>query len=151
MSPSFCLWLYSPCGHWQLFQFLNLYTVDRTPSTGDQPAARPLPTHRTTQTQNKRTQTFMLRGGFEPTTPVLERAKTVHALESAYWPFLQLVVTLCTIDEKPKLKLHTKLWQYSLSVFHCSLVSVHLTTLLYLRNIWGEYWEIRDALDLRIG
>jgi hypothetical protein len=35
------------------FQFLNLYTVDRIPWTGDQPVARLLPT------QNKRTQTSM--------------------------------------------------------------------------------------------
>jgi hypothetical protein len=35
-------------------QFLTLYTVGRTPCTGDQPDARSLPTHRTTQTQNKR-------------------------------------------------------------------------------------------------
>jgi hypothetical protein len=32
------------------FSFLILYTGGRTPWTGDQPAARPLPTHRTTQT-----------------------------------------------------------------------------------------------------
>jgi hypothetical protein len=30
------------------FSFLILYTVGRTPWTGDQPVARPLPTHRTT-------------------------------------------------------------------------------------------------------
>jgi hypothetical protein len=35
------------------FSFLILYTFGRTPWTGDQPVARPLPTHRTTQTQNK--------------------------------------------------------------------------------------------------
>jgi hypothetical protein len=35
------------------------YTVDRTPWTGDQPVARPLPTLRTTQTQNKHAQTSM--------------------------------------------------------------------------------------------
>jgi hypothetical protein len=33
------------------FSFLILYTAGRTPRTGDQPVARPLPTHRTTQTQ----------------------------------------------------------------------------------------------------
>jgi hypothetical protein len=65
-----------------LFQFLNPYTVGRTPWTGDQPVARPLPTRRTTQIRNKRTQTSMPRVGFEPTTPVFERAKTVHALDS---------------------------------------------------------------------
>jgi hypothetical protein len=41
-------------GSWHLIQFCNLfYTVGRTPWTGDQPVARPLPTYRTTQTQNK--------------------------------------------------------------------------------------------------
>jgi hypothetical protein len=76
-----CLWLYSPCGPWQLFQFLNPYTVGRTPWTEDQPVARPLPTHRTTQTQNKHRETSMPRAGFEPTIPVFERAKMVHALD----------------------------------------------------------------------
>jgi hypothetical protein len=46
----------------------------------DQPVARPLHTHRATQTHNKRTQTLMPRVGFEPTIPVFERANTVHAL-----------------------------------------------------------------------
>jgi hypothetical protein len=68
---------------WPLFQFLNLYTVDRTPWTGHQPVARPLPVLRTTQTQNKRIQTSTPRVGFEPTTPVFERAKTAHALDCA--------------------------------------------------------------------
>jgi hypothetical protein len=72
------LWTLAP-----LFQFLNLYTVGRTPCTGAQPVARPLPIHRTTQTQNKRTQTFMPKVDFEPTIPVFERAKTVHALDRA--------------------------------------------------------------------
>jgi hypothetical protein len=49
--------LYSPLlGLGRYFSFLTLYTVCRTPWTGDQPVTRPLPTHRTTQTQNKRTQ-----------------------------------------------------------------------------------------------
>jgi hypothetical protein len=60
---------------------LNPYTVGRTPWMGDQPIARPLRTHRTTQAQNKRTQTSMPWVGFEPTIPAFERAKTVHALD----------------------------------------------------------------------
>jgi hypothetical protein len=76
-NSSIYLWLYSPCGPWPIFQSLNLYS---TPWTGDQPVARPLPTHRTTQTENKRTQTSMPRVGFEPTIPVFQRAKMVHAL-----------------------------------------------------------------------
>jgi hypothetical protein len=41
---------------WPVLQFCNLiYTDGRTPWMSDQPFARSLPTHRTTQTQNKRT------------------------------------------------------------------------------------------------
>jgi hypothetical protein len=51
----------------------------------DQLVARPLPKHRTTQTQNKRIhiKTSMSYVGFEPTIPASERAKTVHALDRA--------------------------------------------------------------------
>jgi hypothetical protein len=68
---------------WSLFQMLNLYTVGRIPWKGDQHVAMPLSTHRTTQTQNKSTQTSMPRAEFETTTPAFERAKTVHALDRA--------------------------------------------------------------------
>jgi hypothetical protein len=61
------------------FSLLIYYTVGRTPWTGDQPVARPLPTHRTTQTKNKSTQTSMPPVGFESTISMLERAKTLHA------------------------------------------------------------------------
>jgi hypothetical protein len=50
---------------------------------GHQLVARPLPTHRTTQTPNKRIQTSMRRVGFDPTIPVFQREKTVHALDRA--------------------------------------------------------------------
>jgi hypothetical protein len=63
------------------FSFVVLYTVGMAPWTGDKPVARPLSTHRTTQTQNKHIQTSMPRVGFEPTIPVFQRAKTVHALD----------------------------------------------------------------------
>jgi hypothetical protein len=67
-------------------QFRNHFSDGRTPRTSDELVARPLPTHRTTQTQNKRIhthQTSMLWAGFEPSIPASERAKTVHALGSA--------------------------------------------------------------------
>jgi hypothetical protein len=67
----------------RVFSFLILCTVGRTPRTGDQLVARTLPTHRTTQTQNKRTQTYMPRVGFETMIPAFERAKTVNALDRA--------------------------------------------------------------------
>jgi hypothetical protein len=78
---SLSLLLYNPLDLGRFFSFLILYTVGTTPWKGDQPDARQLPTHGTTQAQNKRTQTSMPRVGFEPTIPVFERAKTVHALD----------------------------------------------------------------------
>jgi hypothetical protein len=51
--------------------------IGRISRTGDQPVSMPLPTNRTTQTLNKRTQCV----GFEPTFPAFERAKIYHALE----------------------------------------------------------------------
>jgi hypothetical protein len=45
--------IYRPLLHLgRFFSFLILYTVGRTPWTGDQPVARLLPTHRTTHTIN---------------------------------------------------------------------------------------------------
>jgi hypothetical protein len=100
-------------GPWPLFQFLNLYTVGRTPRTGDQPVARPLPTRRTTQTQNKRTQISMPRVRFDPTTPVFERAKTVHALDRA-----ATVIGTCCVNSFALTSLYIyhvdKCFQYSL-------------------------------------
>jgi cytochrome bd-type quinol oxidase subunit 1 len=61
---SFCLTLAAFPVSW------SFYTVGRTPWTGYQPVARPLPAYRTTQTQNKCTQTSMPQVGFEPMIPV---------------------------------------------------------------------------------
>jgi hypothetical protein len=77
----FSFFLFSLCG--RFFSFLILYTVSRTSWTGDQPVTGPLPTHRTTQTKNKGTQTSIPRVRLEPTIPVFERAMTVHALDRA--------------------------------------------------------------------
>jgi hypothetical protein len=60
----------------------SFFTAVRTPWTSDQPVARPLSKHRTTQTHNERIythQTSMPWVGFEPTIPTSERSKTVHA------------------------------------------------------------------------
>jgi hypothetical protein len=82
-SILFSMALQLSVGPWPLFQILNLIHSRMTPWTRDQPAARPQPTHRTTEIQNKRTQTSMPRVEFEPMTPVFEQAKTVHALDRA--------------------------------------------------------------------
>jgi hypothetical protein len=71
---------------WALIAFSvswSFYTVGRTPWMRDQLVARPPPTHRATQTQNKNTQTSMPWVGFEPTIPAFVRAKTFHALDCA--------------------------------------------------------------------
>jgi hypothetical protein len=68
-------------GPWPLFQFLNLYTVGRTPWTEDQPVARPLPIQGTTQTQNKRTQYNHAWSGIRTHYPRVRAGKRVHALD----------------------------------------------------------------------
>jgi hypothetical protein len=70
-------------GPWPFFRFLDLLHSRWDSLDGDQPVARPLPAHKTTQTQNKRTQTSMPQVGFELAILVLEREKTVHALDRA--------------------------------------------------------------------
>jgi hypothetical protein len=95
---SIYLWLYSPLlGFGRFFSFFIFYTVSRTPLTGDQPIPRPLPAHRTTQTQTKRTQTLMPRVGFEPKIPVFERAKTVHAIDRAT-TVIGCLIDLCILN-----------------------------------------------------
>jgi hypothetical protein len=56
----------------------STWTFGRTPWTGDQPDARPLPTQDNT-IQKKRGHTSMPRAGFEPAIPMFERPKTVLA------------------------------------------------------------------------
>jgi hypothetical protein len=56
LSLSLFIILHSLLSLGRFFSFLIICTVGMTPWTGDQPVARPLPTHRTTETQNKRTQ-----------------------------------------------------------------------------------------------
>jgi hypothetical protein len=76
-------WLYSPRGPWTIFSVLwSFFTDDRTPWTSDQLIARPLPKHRTTQTQNKHIHTPNIHAlsGIRTHDPSVERAKTVHAL-----------------------------------------------------------------------
>jgi hypothetical protein len=66
-SPCILLWIYSPLLNLdRFFSLLILHTVGRTPWTGDQPVARPLATLRTTQTQDKRTQTPCLEWDSNP-------------------------------------------------------------------------------------
>jgi hypothetical protein len=78
------LWLYSLLlGLGRFFSFLIFYPVCRTPWTGNKPVARPLPAHRTAQTQNKCTQTSMPQVEFEPMIQEFERAKTYNALDRA--------------------------------------------------------------------
>jgi hypothetical protein len=57
-SPFVLQWLFQPIqGPGLLFSFVSFFTDGGTPLTSDQLVARPLPKHRTTQTQNKRIHT----------------------------------------------------------------------------------------------
>jgi hypothetical protein len=94
-------------GPWPLFSFLIFYTVGRTPLTGDQPVARPLPTHRITQTEYKRTQTSMPQRGLEPTIPMFECTKTVHALVRAATVIRYFTTSGAVINFSRKILLHT--------------------------------------------
>jgi hypothetical protein len=72
-----------------------------TPWTGDQVVTRPLPTHGTTQTQNKRTQTSMPSVELEPIISVLERAKAVRASDRAatvIWHISITILQFCTLS-----------------------------------------------------
>jgi hypothetical protein len=64
---------------WALFQFLNLNTDGRTPWTGDQHVARPLPTHRTTQTQNTHTD-IHVSSGIQTHDPSVRARKDISYL-----------------------------------------------------------------------
>jgi hypothetical protein len=89
------LWLYSPLLCFgRIFIFLILYAVGRTPLTGDQPVARPLPTHRTTQIQNKRTQTSMPWMGLEATIQVFEWARSLWSTPFIIIKLLLLLLLL---------------------------------------------------------
>jgi hypothetical protein len=64
---SIYLWLYSPCGSWLLFQFLNLYTVG---FLGWGSAGRKAATYTRQNKHRIKTQTSLPWVGFEPTIPV---------------------------------------------------------------------------------
>jgi hypothetical protein len=61
----------------KFWTYESIWTVGRTPWTGDQPDARPLATQDNTR-QKKRGHTSMPRAGFEPAIPMFERPKTVR-------------------------------------------------------------------------
>jgi hypothetical protein len=93
------LWLYSLLLDLsRFFSFSVIYTVGSTPWTGDQPVARSIPTHRTSQRQ-----TSMARVGFEPIIPVFERVKMVLALDCA-----ATVIGIPSFDHP-----NNKRWRYS--------------------------------------
>jgi hypothetical protein len=95
--------------------------------------------HRTTQTQNKRTQTSMPRVGFELTIPVFEQEKTVHDLDRAatviglskLYPIHKLedCTSLLIIVPPPKWKVYT----YPTPCYTCSRT---------------DEWSVRDSVIL---
>jgi hypothetical protein len=145
------LWLYSPLlDLGRFFSFLILHTVGRTPWTGDQAVARPLPTHRTTQTQNKRTQTSMPWVEFEPTIPAFEDGSCLRPRGHCDRPglFIRSLYTVCWlyiefhVNYVWEMRRHlTLLW--SLRDFHFAL---------YLQFMWDwkEVYVIYAHRECRI-
>jgi hypothetical protein len=66
---------------------LDLYTIGRTPWTGNQPVARPLPKYRTTQTQNKRehTRTHTHTPNIHALSGIRTHDHSVRASEDSSW------------------------------------------------------------------
>jgi hypothetical protein len=84
-NNTFFHWLYGPLEPWPLIShFHDHFTDGRTPCTSDHLVSRPLPEHRTTQTQ-KKTHTYtkhpLLVWDSNPRSRVSELAKTVYALD----------------------------------------------------------------------
>jgi hypothetical protein len=79
---SIYLWLYSPCGPWPLFQFLNPYIVGRTPWTGDHPVTRQLHTEQRKHRINAHTD-IRASSGIRIHDSSVRAVKTVHALDRA--------------------------------------------------------------------
>jgi hypothetical protein len=79
----FCWFTLQPVWALAAFQSPDLFTIGRTPWTSYQLVARPLPEHKTAQTQNKHlyTPNIQVWVGFEPTITESGRAKAVHALD----------------------------------------------------------------------
>jgi hypothetical protein len=112
----------------RIFSFLILYTVGRTPWNVDQPVARPLPTHRTIQTQNKRTQTSIPSVWFEPTNSSVRTSK-----ERPLWPAHgkhYLVIHYVTLYQHHPYKTHVLL------VFHV----ISYTQLLWWAQVFPNSW-----------
>jgi hypothetical protein len=138
-----CPWLYSPLlALGRFLSFFVCYRVGRTPWTGDQPVARPLPPHRTAQMQNKRTQISMPPVGFEPTIPVSERAKIFCALDHA-------ATAIGTIVNNYIELFHVELKHFSIS--GRNIYALFGSVLLELQNTWWfiTFQLLDSSLNLR--
>jgi hypothetical protein len=140
-------------GPWPLVSFLILYTDGSTPWTGDQPVSSPLPTHKTTQTQNKRTRTSLPWMAFEPTIPAFERSKTVRAIDRAatvigLWSYLTEAFTLSELQLRTPLRLtrntdenHYLSWKIEHNILCCALLRevLPVRTLVNLAQEWPDF------------
>jgi hypothetical protein len=105
MSICFLIWLYSPLlGLGRLFSFFIFYTVGRTLGR-----VISLTQGRSLHT-GQHIQTSIPQLGFEPTIPVFERAKTVHALDGA-----AIVIGLSNSDV-PKMHINHIALYYNMSL-----------------------------------
>jgi hypothetical protein len=132
----------------RFFSFLILYTVGRTPWTGDQPVAGPLPTHRTTQIQNKRTHASMPWVGFEPMISTFKRTKEVHALDgrslwSAFiWTYVSQIIFSVQCF---RLEFALLIWSWNFGDYKSSKTM----KLFYQNNNTEIDWNVNLVLSLK--
>jgi hypothetical protein len=136
---------------WTLADFSVSWSckVGRTHWMRDHPVARPLPTHRTTQTYSKYTQTSIPWVGFEPTIPECERAKTVHSLNCAATVISLLKSNGSLFAPFCRRLNHLFFWKfYYFSLFFLmQSVSPHL----YKWPVRVEHKRLKELLDMAVG
>jgi hypothetical protein len=75
------LWLYNNLDLSRFFSSLAFYTDGRTPWTGDQPVARPIPANNNTNTINAQNTDIHVLSGIRTHDPSVRAGEEVYALD----------------------------------------------------------------------
>jgi hypothetical protein len=93
----------------------SFFTAGRAPDTSDHPVARPLPKHKRTQTQNKRTPNINAMSGIRIHDPIVRGIKAVHVLDGAatVTGLCQSITTRNYRKHTPNNKKYQRTWRVS--------------------------------------
>jgi hypothetical protein len=131
---SICVWLYSLCEPWPLFQFLNLCTVGRTPWMGDQLAARPLHTQNSTNRINTH-RLRCLKWDSNPRSQCLSGRRRFMPWIARLLGSLILEISwlagLCYID----IRVWCELCRHSYNLWNLRLVSIMFLPIIFIKWI----------------